>query len=39
MFLRCIRDILKRQYGNLDGLRAIYTESPTLGPQLEAYAR
>ena len=38
-FLRGIRDLWKRTYGNLEGLRAIYAENPALGPRLEAFAR
>ena len=38
-FLRRIRDLWKRTYGNMDGLRAIYAENPTLGPRLETFAR
>jgi len=38
-FLRGIRDLWKRTYGNLEGLRAVYAENPAFGPRLEAFAR
>jgi tetratricopeptide (TPR) repeat protein len=38
-FLRRIRDLWKRTYGNLEGLRAVYADNPNLGPRLEAFAR
>lgn len=38
-FLRGIRDLWKRTHGNLESLRAVYAEDPSLGPRLEAFAR
>lgn len=38
-FLRAIRDLWKRTHGDLEGLRAVYSENPALSPRLEAFAR
>jgi hypothetical protein len=38
-FLSGVRNLWRQTYGNLKGLRAIYAESPDLGPRLEAFAR